>query len=288
MVTDDRPVERRLTEDRSATGRLAPGMLPVLMYHGLHVDAHAHGRYDPLYSVRPDDFARQLDWLLASGHRTIRPSDLSADRATDLAAGSGSYTGMRPVMISFDDGDASNIEVALPLLQERGMTAQFFITSDFIDQPGMLSTQDIRALAAAGMGIGAHGRSHAYLEDLDIDALDAELRDSRARLSKITGQRIDALALPGGRGRERERRAALAIGYRHLFGSVPGPNRGSQSDDWKQRLVMTRDTTAVEFASLVMWQGLRPRIARARFFALALPKRVLGNAGYERLRARLL
>ena len=256
-------------------------MLPILMYHGLHADAHTRGRYDPVYSVRPDDFARQLDWLLESGHRTIRVgSHQSVREAARVHA--------RPVTITFDDGDISNVEIALPLLHERGMTAEFFITSDFIGQPGMLGAADVRALAEAGMGIGTHGRSHAFLEDLDIDALDAELRDSRARLSQISGQRVDAVALPGGRGGERERRAALALGYRHLFGSVPGPNRPVQTDDWLQRLAVTRATTPAEFAALVTWQGLRPRIARARFFALSLPKRVLGNAGYERLRARLL
>jgi peptidoglycan/xylan/chitin deacetylase (PgdA/CDA1 family) len=252
-------------------------MLPVLMYHGLHADEHAHGRYDAVYSVHPGEFARQLDWLLENDYRAIR-----------IGGPSGQAAGMRAVAITFDDGDASNIEVALPLLRERGMSAEFFITSDFIDQPGMLAAADVRALADAGMGIGAHGRSHAFLEDLDAGTLDAELRESRTRLSAISGQGVDALALPGGRGGERERRAALAHGYRHLFGSVPGPNRGTGTDDWQQRIAVTRTTSLADFAALVAWKGLRPRLARARFTALSWPKRVLGNAGYERLRTAAL
>jgi peptidoglycan/xylan/chitin deacetylase (PgdA/CDA1 family) len=258
---------------------IARDPLPVLMYHGLHADERANGRYDPVYSVHPGDFARQLDWLLQHGYRSIgfdAPAD--ADTAGDA----------RAVAITFDDGDASNLEVALPLLRERGMVATFFITSDFIDQPGMLRAADVRALADAGMGIGAHGRSHRFLEDLDAEALDAELRDSRARLSAIAGRSIDALALPGGRGGERERLAALAHGYRHLSGSVPGPNRGTAPGEWLQRIAVTRGMALPRFASLVAWRGLRPRLARARFSALAWPKRLLGNSGYERLRARLL
>jgi peptidoglycan/xylan/chitin deacetylase (PgdA/CDA1 family) len=257
-------------------------MLPVLMYHGLHADERANGRYDRVYSVHPGDFARQLDWLLANGYRAIRIGEPAAGTGPAVAGR------LRPVAITFDDGDVSNLEVALPLLRERGMSAQFFITSDFIGQPGMLSAADLRALAAAGMSIGAHGRSHRFLEDLDIDALEAELRDSRQQLSSITGQAVDALALPGGRGGERECRAALAQGYRHLFGSVPGPNRGMAAGDWWQRIAVTRDMPLPRFASLVTWQGLRPRLALARHSALAWPKRLLGNAGYERLRARLL
>ena len=256
-------------------------MLPVLMYHGLHADERANGRYDPVYSVHPDSFARQLDWLLDNGYRSVRIGEHIAHDGS--AAGAA-----QPVAITFDDGYISSVEVALPLLRERGMTAEFFITSDFVGQPGMLAAADVRTLAEAGMGIGAHGRSHAYLEDLDIDTLDAELRESRASLSSIAGRRIDALALPGGRGGERERRSALAHGYRHLFGSVPGPNRGMESDDWLQRIAVTRATALPEFAALVAWKGLRPLLMRARFVALSWPKRLLGNAGYERLRARLL
>ena len=256
-------------------------MLPVLMYHGLHAGQHARGRYDSVYSVHPDEFARQLDWLLDSGHHTVRINPTLAQ--TTATTGT-----RRPVLITFDDGDVSNIEVAMPRLLERGMAAEFFITSDFIDQPGMLSSRDVRSLADAGMGIGAHGKSHRFLEDLDQQDLEAELENSRLRLSSITGCRIDALALPGGRGGERERLAALRHGYHHLFSSMPGANPSPADGNWWQRIAITRNTSLERFAELVQWQGLHPRLSQARFIALSWPKRLLGNAGYERLRARWL
>ena len=255
-------------------------MLPVLMYHGLHADQNARGRYDPVYSLHPDDFARQLDWLLQSGHQTVH-----IDAGLSQAASSGTS---RPVLITFDDGDVSNIEIALPLLVERGMVAEFFITSEFIDAPGMLSTADVRSLADAGMGIGAHGKSHRFLEDLDQQDMENELEDSRLQLSSITRCNIDALALPGGRGGERERLAALRLGYRHLFGSMPGANQKTDGEGWWQRIAITRSIPLERFAELVQWQGLHPRFSQARFIALSWPKRLLGNAGYERLRARWL
>lgn len=251
--------------------------LPVLMYHGLHVDAQSRGRFDPVYSVHPEAFTAQLDWLRDNGYRSVA---IGRDqRVAD---------GHLPVAITFDDGDVSNREVALPLLATRGMTAEFFVTSDFIDQPGMLAAADVRWLADAGMGIGAHGKTHAFLEDLDVDALAAELHDSRSRLSGIIGRPVDTLALPGGRGGDRELRAAIENGFSHLYGSVPGPNRRRQGDIWQQRLAITRDTTLAGFADLVRWRGFAPRLARARFSALRLPKRILGNARYEQLRTKLL
>ena len=255
-------------------------MLPVLMYHGLHADSGARGRYDPLYSVHPDAFARQLDWLLESGHQTVRIG------STPIQWNLGDAS--RPVLITFDDGDVSNIEIALPMLLERGMVAEFFITSDFIDTPGMLSRHEVRQLADSGMGIGAHGKSHRFLEDLDPQDLQRELEESRRLLAGITGGSVDALALPGGRGGERERLAALHLGYRHLFGSMPGANQPPAYENWWQRIAITRNTSLDQFAELVQWQGLHPRLSQARFIALSWPKCVLGNAGYERLRARWL
>lgn len=254
--------------------------LPILMYHGLHADAQSHGRFDPVYSVHPDAFARQLDLLVAQGWSTVALESAGIGHRLPSQA--------RQLVITFDDGDVSNVEVALPLLVERGFTAHFFITSGFVDQPGMLSSTDVRTLADAGMGIGSHGATHLFLEDLGPDALDAELRESRLRLQQASGREVTSLALPGGRGGERERRVATAMGYQHLLGSVPGPNQPPRVGQWLERLAVTRDMDDAKFAALVGWKGLRPRLALARFHALALPKRVLGNAAYEKIRARLL
>ena len=254
--------------------------LPILMYHGLHADASSRERFDPVYSVHPDAFARQLDLLVGQGWSTVSLDSAGIGHRLPSQA--------RQLVITFDDGDVSNVEVALPLLAERGFTAHFFITSGFVDQPGMLSSTDVRTLADAGMGIGSHGATHLFLEDLGPEALDAELRESRLRLQQAAGREITSLALPGGRGGERERRVATAMGYQHLLGSVPGPNQPPRVGQWLERLAVTRDMDDAKFAALVGWKGLRPRLALARFHALALPKRVLGNAAYEKLRARLL
>lgn len=253
-------------------------MLPVLMYHGLHASGEDRGRFDPVYSVRPDDFRHQLDWLLEHGYVGVRVDQAEAVERQ----------GKRPVVITFDDGDVSNVEAALPLLLERGMAAEFFITSDFIGQPGMVSPDDVRSLMAAGMGVGSHGRSHAFLEDVSLEALYAELHDSRLALQRITGRAVTTLALPGGRGGERERRVAMALGYTDLFGSVPGPNRQHRPGEWYQRLAITREMSLAHYADYVRWQGARRMWMQARFHGLALPKRILGNQRYERLRARLL
>ncbi len=254
---------------------MADASLPVLMYHGLHASDAAPGRFDPVYSVAPTEFARQLDWLRDHGFRSVRldAPEPGADK---------------PVVISFDAGDVSNFTVALPLLRERGMVAEFFITSDFIGQRGMLEIGHVHALADAGMGVQSHGRSHRFLEDLDVEAMYAELRDSKARLEAASEQRVTGTAFPGGRGSARERDTALQLGYRHVLGSTPGRNRGRRPHECYERIAVTRGLPLADFAALVAWRGWRPRLAQARFRALRIPKRLLGNERYQRLRARLL
>ena len=250
--------------------------LPVLMYHGLHADAAQRGRFDAVYSVQPREFAAQLDWLRSNGYRTILLRDVASARDA------------KAVVITFDDGDASNLEIALPLLRERGMLAEFFVTADFVDQPGMLTAHELRALADAGMGVQSHGASHRYLADLSIGDLDAELTDSKRRLEACIGSPVDALALPGGRGAERERAAAARLGYRFMLNSIPGVNRHRREGGYFERIAVTRGMPLHAFATLVQWRGAGPRLMKARYALLAWAKRALGNQRYERLRARML
>ncbi|MBW8823333.1 MAG: polysaccharide deacetylase family protein [Xanthomonadales bacterium] len=232
-----------------------------LMYHGIHDDASAAGHFDPVYSVTRARFAHQLDWIGAQE----QPGRFH---------------------VTFDDGDISNVIAALPRLLERGLRATFFITGGFIDRPGMLRRSDVRTLADAGMHIGAHGMSHGFLEDMDLDSLRRELRDSKSVLEDIIGREVDAMALPGGRGGTRELDEALACGYRDLYGSRPGPDDDAQPG-WRNRVAITRELGDAKFAALANWSGPAARWARLRHGALAVPKRMLGNARYQRLRAAL-
>ena len=50
------------------------------------------------------------------------------------------------VQLTFDDGNASDFEIALPALLRRGMRAAFFLCSGRLDQPGFLSRKQVREL----------------------------------------------------------------------------------------------------------------------------------------------
>src|SRR5262252_2331509 len=233
--------------------QVADSVLPILMYHGLHADAD--GVPDPVYSVDPSAFAQQLDWLVEHGFRTLRLRDLDGGTAPPP----------RSIVITFDDGDISNAQIALPQLAARGMVAEFFVSADFVGRRDRLSSADLRQLVESGMGVQSHGYSHAYLDDLRAQDLEAELVQSKTWIEAAIEQPVIALALPGGRGGERERAAAVAAGYRWLLGSEPGDNHELREGQYLQRLPITRPLSLTAFAELVEWHGVLPRALQARY-----------------------
>jgi peptidoglycan/xylan/chitin deacetylase (PgdA/CDA1 family) len=100
--------------------------------------------------------------------------------------------------VSFDDGNASDLEIALPALRERGIGATFFVVAGRLDQPGYLSAADLRTLREEGMRIGLHGMHHQRWRGLAEDELDEEISVARRRLEDAAGARLDAAACPFG------------------------------------------------------------------------------------------
>src|ERR1700674_3578487 len=70
------------------------------------------------------------------------------------------------VSLTIDDGFASAWGVR-PELHKYGLHATFFINSGKLDQPGRLTTAQVRSLAAAGDEIGGHSVTHPNLANLD-------------------------------------------------------------------------------------------------------------------------
>lgn len=102
------------------------------------------------------------------------------------------------VEITFDDGNASDVDEALPVLVERGLTASFYVCAGRIGQPGYLDEQGLLQLQAAGMGIGSHGWDHVDLRAVSDADLVHETRDSQVRLAEVCGVPVTDFAVPFG------------------------------------------------------------------------------------------
>jgi peptidoglycan/xylan/chitin deacetylase (PgdA/CDA1 family) len=123
------------------------------------------------------------------------------------------------VRISFDDANASDHEVGLPALLDRGLRATFFVLAGRLDSPGSLSSAQLRDLVEQGMTIGSHGMDHRPWRGLGAADLDRELVEARAILRDTAGTAVDEAALPLGRYDRRLLRRVRAQGYTRLHTS---------------------------------------------------------------------
>ena len=129
------------------------------------------------------------------------------------------------VRISFDDSNASDAEIALPALAERGLTAQFYVLAGRFGQPGSLAPNDVRELAARGMTIGSHGMAHRPWTGLDQAAREAELVVARQQIEEAAGQPVTEAACPLGRYDRRLLADLRTLGYRRVYTSDRGQAR---------------------------------------------------------------
>jgi peptidoglycan/xylan/chitin deacetylase (PgdA/CDA1 family) len=127
--------------------------------------------------------------------------------------------GRDDVRLSFDDGNASDLEIALPALVERGMAADFFVVAGRLGTPGNLDGDGVRALRDAGMRVGTHGMDHRSWRGLDHGQLAAELVEAREAIAEATGSAVDAAALPLGQYDRRVLAALRRLDYRVVYSS---------------------------------------------------------------------
>lgn len=130
--------------------------------------------------------------------------------------------GRDDVRITFDDGNASDIEHALPALRERDLKASFFVVAGRLGQPRFLSADDVRELAAAGMEIGCHGMRHRPWRGLDPTALHEELVAAKATLEAVVERPVKTAACPFGAYDRRVLETVRRSGYRHVYTSDRG------------------------------------------------------------------
>jgi peptidoglycan/xylan/chitin deacetylase (PgdA/CDA1 family) len=169
--------------------------------------------------------------------------------ALDTAAG------RLDVQIAFDDGNASDVAVALPHLFERGLSATFFVVAGRIDQPGFLSSSDIRDLAAAGMQIGNHGMRHRPWRHLTAAELDEELIVARRSIEQVVGAPVTHAAVPFGAYDRHVLGALRRAGYDRVFTSDGGRAR---RESWLQQRTSLRKQDGPDDLARILSAHTRP------------------------------
>lgn len=153
------------------------------------------------------------------------------------------------VRLSFDDGNASDMQVALPELSSRGLTATFFAVAGRLDDADSISASDLRQLRAAGMNVGSHGWAHIPWRHLTPSQQHKEFVEARLLLAEASDGDVDEAALPLGRFDRRVLAALRQQGYRTVYSSDRLPAR---PDAWLQgRFSVTKDDTAATVRAII-------------------------------------
>jgi peptidoglycan/xylan/chitin deacetylase (PgdA/CDA1 family) len=125
--------------------------------------------------------------------------------------------------VTFDDGNKSDLELALPVLQRAGLRASFMILSDRIGSPNYLDADDILVLHKAGMTIGSHGADHVRWTTLANRELEDQISRSLSILTGIIGAPVRTVAAPFGAFDRRVLTVLRAQSIDRLLTSDGGP-----------------------------------------------------------------
>ena len=148
-----------------------------------------------------------------------RGVDLDLDRDADGFSWPGEY--QAAVSISFDDARRSQIDRGLPMLDDLGITATFFVLPDGVK----LARRGWSDVVAAGHEIGSHTARHPCsanftwsrhhtIEDLTLDDMAREIAEADTWIAQTLGVEPRAFAYPCGHtfvGRGRDTRSYVPL-----------------------------------------------------------------------------
>ena len=245
----------------------------ILAYHAI-----ADLREDPVlaeYGVSPGLFAAHLDALAAHGWELV-----GLDAALAWLRGDGGLP-RRAALITFDDAYTDLLEVAAPLLVERGIPAVVFAVAghlgganDWDHHKGaanlrLLEPGELPAVAAAGIEVGAHTVNHRPLPEVPAAELDAELAGAAETIAAAGVPRPRAVSYPYGRHDDAVVAATRAAGYAVAFTTAWGDPRPGGDLFTVPRIEVHASDTPRKLRLKMSLAGWRPAPLRDALLTLA-------------------
>lgn len=169
------------------TAAFPPEGVLILEYHKVN------NWSEDSYTVKPEDFAAQMDELRAQGYETISILDF-------LRAKKGKQTlPEKAVIVTLDDGYKDNYTDMLPIMESRGMKATVFMVTNDIGLPGYLTWDMLRDMQNRGIEIGSHTANHLPLTEMSPADAREEVQLSKTLLEWNGIKTIFGLSYPNGK-----------------------------------------------------------------------------------------
>jgi peptidoglycan/xylan/chitin deacetylase (PgdA/CDA1 family) len=151
------------------------------------------------------------------------------------------------ILITFDDGYVSWVNICLPVLTRRNIKALFFVNSGLLDVAhergaqaeyvrtnlllsprNTLSWEGVQSLHVAGHMIGGHTTNHSRLSLLSSDTVRTEIKSDKERIESKLGSQISTFAYPFGQSADITPSVSVEVkeaGYDMAFTTSPSFKR---------------------------------------------------------------
>ncbi len=218
------------------------GQPRILMYHMVR-ERVPGARFNKL-RVRPQEFERQLKWLVDNGWRFAFLSELA-----DVAGTA------KIVVLTFDDGYRDNYTAAHPLLAKYGAKATLFLVVDRFDRDwsstkkahhdsgelmreAKLSDLEVREMLDSGhWELAAHTLTHALLPALTNDEKQREVARAKVRLEHTFRTTVSGFAYPFGIFADDDVALVASADYRYAVTTDAGITPDPQAEPLRLKRV---------------------------------------------------
>lgn len=167
--------------------------VPILCYHQIRNWRPSDKQIDKDYIIPPATFSAHMKLLADSGYHTILPDQLY-DYLTK-----GTALPPKPIMLTFDDTDGDQYNIARPELLKYGFKGVYFIVFNNINKNKHYMTRpQIRQLSDEGNVIACHTLTHANFKKFKGNDWTREMIVPTQKLEKLTGKPVKYFAYPYG------------------------------------------------------------------------------------------
>ncbi len=242
------------------------------MYHSVSEGAQPRFRK---FTLSPASFAEQMAYLSQQRYTTLTVSEYIAARNTGAALPDPG------VVLTFDDGFADFYTTALPILQQHRFVSTLYVATAFVNSTSrflqrehetarrMLSWDQLKEIAGAGIECGAHSHRHEQLDVVPGDVARDEIVRSKKMLEEKLSRAVTSFAYPYGYYHPAIKRLVQAAGY--TSACAVRYRLSPMSDDVfaLSRLIVTVDTGLEQFIQIVKGRSpqLHPAYERTRAVA---------------------
>ena len=175
------------------------------------------------------------------------------------------------VVLTFDDGNRSDLEIAAPLLLQQGLTARIFVLTGRFGSAGYLQPEDLCTLRDMGFVIGSHGIDHIDWAAADPQLLAQEVAGSKRQIEAALGASISEAAVPFGSYAKRVLKALRRAEYRAVWTSDGVLTR---NEGFLRPRLSIRSDTPFAYVTQILTEGV-PFRRRLRQHASIARKRLI-------------